>query len=217
MKKNLFLRVGALMLVATLASCGIFIGTGTTAKYVASANVQASGQVAKFSVLINDGEIANATLTPTTVNAGDLSDSTIWQATDMGGTAHPAGTTTGTITTNDGSLIAPGTGGKFAFKIENKSQVTVKVTISAATTANLLPTAKIVFSDTASGTYGADLSSAIGVITLHPGAAATTKDIYWKWPFTGAAGQDAADTALGIAATPPSLLAHLKVDVEQLD
>jgi len=55
MRKNIFLRISVLMLVATVAMSCVFVGSGTYAKYVASAQVQASARVAKFDVSIKVG------------------------------------------------------------------------------------------------------------------------------------------------------------------
>jgi len=52
MKKNYFLRTALLLLVLCILTSGVFLGTGTVAKYIAAGEGEASARVAKFSVKV---------------------------------------------------------------------------------------------------------------------------------------------------------------------
>ena len=51
-KKNIFLRIALVLLIATLSTGGVFVGSGTIAKFIAQAPVVASATVAGFDVRI---------------------------------------------------------------------------------------------------------------------------------------------------------------------
>jgi len=179
MKKNIYLRIALLMLVAAIATSGVFIGSGTTAKYVAAAKFDASARVAKFELQIakNGDSIA---ATPTfgswvTFSRSNIDEPYNLRTDSTGGTAWGAmnfalgekiydmttirqnknnfslstPTTVGSsvnfndvedgtnntletgitkhLETADGSIIAPGTGGRLRLSIKNNSEVAVRV------------------------------------------------------------------------------------------
>jgi len=53
-KKNIFLRIALMLLIATLSTGGVFVGSGTIAKFIAQAPVVASATAAGFNVQIRN-------------------------------------------------------------------------------------------------------------------------------------------------------------------
>jgi len=231
-KRNIFLRIGVLMLIATLATSGVFVGSGTYAKYIASAQYEATGRVAKFDVRINGTTFSKADIgTPYAVTNATGFLGTLYQENCT--TPHPGGASTATINAIDGSLIAPGTGGKMSFEFTNYSEVSVRFwldTATAVTFANgLASTADIQFaSGNSSGPTGSwgTLASALSdgdtgtnFVDLAPmtttGSATTSKAVYWRWQFD--CGRDAEDTALGVATTPGTMSLNVRIKAKQLD
>jgi len=128
MKRNIALRAAVLLFVLAFATTGIF--GSTQAKYVASATGSASARVAKFSVKVNNEQIAVAAGQPFELT-GELS---LVGESPMGtfqGLRQPAanqwtGAHPNTIKATDGSLIAPGTGGIIVLNFVNESEVAVR-------------------------------------------------------------------------------------------
>jgi len=219
MKKiNIFIRIGLLLLIATLATSGVFIGSGTYSKYIASANVSAEAKVAKFDVRVNGTDPSTNQI----VKAGGVA-ATI-TLTNVGALLQPPGMathSTATISTTNGSIIAPGTAGKMSFTVYNYSEVAIDVWFATASTSPTIPSnSGIVFCNASGVAYSnfAAALDAIGVINLGPGSVTTTntgaKDIYWQWPFNN--DNDANDTTLGVAGTA-KLEIPFVVKAEQAD
>jgi len=239
MKKNLFLRIALLMLVATFAMSGVFIGSSTSAKYATTAEVSAEIQVAKFDIKVNDsGNIADQGLYPTgyTHSSGVFA---IWEAdfsalentTVSGGTAYH-------VLDN---RMAPGTGGRGTLRVKNDSDVTVEVSLKAGGSDTLDSRLEnVVLFGAAPGTKNVAMSSNTADAnfptpshaTAAAAAAAAAKrtlepgdwvdyGLCWMWGFTTQL--DALDTAIGVAAaggtgTPVTPLQYsVTVDVVQLD
>jgi len=136
MKKNIYMRIGVLMLIAALATSGVFVGSGTYAKYIASATVEASARVAKFEVRYGAAAGADTSgyTTFSQIGAGEyaigsVSLGTLYQADCA--TAHNANISAGSSTQ---SIIAPGCGGKIGFYFTNRSEVAVRFYLDKATT-----------------------------------------------------------------------------------
>jgi len=238
-RSNIFLRIGVLLLIGVMATSGIFVGSGTFAKYVADAGVSAMGHVARFDVrvertiwnpLLNDGVGGNAF-----VLSGNIADPyTILGESRLGTVTqehnfeipHNVYADAVTLLTDDGSLIAPGTGGKILFNVHNFSEVAVDVSFSEDSS-NLvtIPNGSgIQFSYDSinwtnfSGALTALNNAAGGVFRLPPMTGANAPNIseefndgyeiglYWRWEFqrgTTDAEQNefnSADTALGVTA-----------------
>ena len=261
-KRNIFLRIGVLMLIATLATSGVFVGSGTYAKYVASKGGNAKARVAHFHVEVSDrdfsgdsssfvGEFSNATHTAKTITAsGDLG--ILLQPTISAGAwgTHPGGPGSGTVDLDtisavDGSIIAPGTGGRLSFVFTNRSEVSVRFWLATVSTtvesiANLtkgLTVNEIKFAyDNGSGTAPAlsqfgTLAAALGSYTTQyvelgpwngtgsPPSAAI--GVYWQWPFEQSPAQNTQDTILGEDAQNTSnaglMEMILKIRAQQVD
>jgi len=139
MKRNIFLRAALFLLIGAWASGSLLTGTG--AKYVAAA-VEAGARVAKFSVAVNSKEIAKATGEMTIDVPVSLVDTVLLQpatlpGTDPGSSSHSGNGFTGDhsatrISSVNGSLIAPGTGGRIKVEFKNNSEVSVRFSFVTA-------------------------------------------------------------------------------------
>jgi len=211
-KRNIFLRIALLMLCATLATSGVFYGSGTFAKYIASAPVNVNATVAKFDVLLKDekGDFKHfQDLNGNTVSIALFDDfgtgrASIYCTDPWIGTefqVYPGDYSNKGYTPTkfaDGKLIAPGTMGKMEFTFRNLSEVSVRFYLDpVATTFTGVNNAKLIFfANSAEGTppnpqnetvFGA-ISSITGAsgtasIVIHPGQPDKTVNFWWCWPF----------------------------------
>jgi len=136
MKKNIYMRIGVLMLIAALATSGVFVGSGTYAKYIAAAEVNASARVAKFQVqygATTSGTFTNfsqASAAPVVIQASGPLGTLLQPASSYAdhpiynASTNPTGTIVGV--TGNKTIIAPGTGGKIGFYFTNLSEVAVR-------------------------------------------------------------------------------------------
>ena len=145
MKKNYFLRAAVLMLVLCTLMSGVFMGTGTMAKYIAAGEGAAEAHVAKFSVkVVGQGHTANtdaqelATKTDGTamVLAAKSSKDFFSQIFNAAYKAHDTtyGTTNDSVVSKNGTglLVAPGTTNELTpapakIKVWNESEVAVRI------------------------------------------------------------------------------------------
>jgi len=207
MKKNIPLRLATLLMIVTLLSTCLI--SGTFAKYIAASSGSASAKVASWSIAVNDSEI---------VTENPSIDFELFS------TVNEAGGTTADTDIKSGK-IAPGSGGSFAFDVDNYSDVTAKYSIALTVTNNSnIPiqysTDKTNWSDsiTAINTALADKNIAVG-------AATATHTVYWRWAFEGSeagaySGQtDATDTSLGTTAqgTAPQISVTATITATQVD
>jgi hypothetical protein len=218
-------RLGVLLLIGALATNSVFF---TSAKYVSAGAGQAAGRVAKFEVRVNPTAATSTIfpavagqetiLTAVTAMKYGYGASTggVMQCNGGGAAGVNVSATqelTSRINPNGGTIFAPGVGGRFEFVFTNYSEVAVRVWLDSLTTfAHIgnttynISTANMQFSrDNATG-WGT-LANALGSATanyidLAPnttvGAAATTRNVYWRWRFDiNSDAQDTADTRLG--------------------
>ena len=182
MKKNKMMRIASVLLVAVLLStCAI---SGTFAKYTSTVTGSDSVTVAKWSIEVNDTEIAvnnpSVTFDLFATNA---------QYDEEG---------------NDVAVerIAPGTKGSFNFKVENTSEVSVKYTIKfTATFPEGIDSTRFKFYSDAAMTQELTATdgkyTAANAVEVEVGdTTAKVVNVYWQWTF----GEDENDTALGILA-----------------
>lgn len=221
MKKNIFLRIALVMLVTVIATTGVFVGSGTFAKYIASADATSSARVAKFEVRVNNTTFSQTggAKFGTTITLGDWqADAALLDTTGAESADH--------VKPVDGTIIAPGTGGRLTLTLKNASEVAVKFTLnttnsklSGTAAAALDPKLKWGTAARPTGTLATALSTINGAadMTLAPGTSAspTTKtvDLYWFWPF-GPDAQDATDTTLGVNAVAADQTAIFTFAVE---
>ena len=167
--------VAVLAVIMMFTMC--FVG-GTFAKYTSSATGTDSATVAKWDIRVNGSEISTSN-TFTFDLFQTITDSDLTSAeTDIA----PA----------DGSIIAPGTSGKFSIAIQNLSQVNAKYAIDyTVTKTDNIP---VEFS-----TNGTDWKTNINQLNVTDDAIGLgteeTVTVYWRWRFE--AGRDELDTSLG--------------------
>lgn len=200
MKKSKTMRIASLLLVLVLVTT-CFVGT-TFTKYTSSANGTATATVAKWSIEVNDEQIA-VTNGPKTVSF-DLF-STI---KDSNGTDDETDVVSG--------KIAPGTSGAFNLKVENLSEVTANYAITFEVTNG----SNVPLQYSADGTTWksdiseiySDLSGNLDKINGET-VDSETEIVYWKWEFNGD------DTALGIAAqnSAPTVTVAATITATQVD
>jgi hypothetical protein len=222
MKKNLFLRIALCLMIVVSATSGLFMGSGTAAKYAVAAEGNAVARVARFSVFVSTN--GKSTASPGTTNfkitelsaigsapfqlsavgmaanAANLFDMTSIAAhnvintvaenttatpnlTDFGpgttrdivnvGAPTTAATTGADVT--DGTVIAPGVGGKLFISVFNNSEVAIKVTLTpSALTAryngNEIQIDQIQENNLAAGIKWGNNSTATALIYDTPGA-----------------------------------------------
>ena len=193
-KSSMMVRLVAVLAVVMMFTM-CFVG-GTFAKYTSSGTGTDSATVAKWDIRVNGSEIATSD-TFTFDLFQTITDSDLTSAeTDIA----PA----------DGSIIAPGTSGKFSIAIQNLSQVnaTYAIDYTVTNTGNI----PVEFS-----TNGTDWKTNIDEldvtgITIGLGTD-TTVTVQWKWAFDG---NDTTDTNLGKDGTA-TLEVSAKVTATQVD
>lgn len=197
-KRSPFMRIAGVMLGASLLMTCVI--SGTLAKYTASATAEASATVAKWSIKVNDEEIA-VTGAPKTIEFDMLKN-----AKDTDQVSKETDVFEG--------KVAPGMTGIFALPVENASEVNVKYSIdfTVANTSNI----PLEFSTDGGTTWKSGIDDvtdkSLNLTVTDPNT------IYWRWAFED---NDAADTALGILAQNPDNIPEVEVSaaitVEQVD
>ena len=207
MKKNKMMRAASALLVATLLSTSVI--SGTFAKYTSEASASDSAKVAKWSFTVGDKDIVNSeTISFELFNTVKEADTTV-------GENH--------LKTTDGTIIAPGTGGSFEIKLQNKSEVTAKYAIEfSATNANSIP---IEYSKDGkkwnSSVDSLDIAASDATVLDYENGAKTTDTVtvYWRWAFedeTKSTDRDTSDTLLGKEANA-SVQVTAKITAIQVD
>lgn len=185
--------VAVLAVVMMFTMC--FVG-GTFAKYTSSGTGTDTATVAKWDIRVNGSEIATSD-TFTFDLFQTITDSDLTSAEND-------------IAPADGSIIAPGTSGKFSIAIQNLSQVnaTYAIDYTVTNTGNI----PVEFS-----TNGTDWKTDINELDVTNVAIGlgtdTTVTVQWRWVFDG---NDTTDTALGSAATA-TLTVAATVTATQVD
>ena len=208
-RTNIFLRIGVMLIIATLATSGIFIGSGTSARYVAEAELAAQARVARFAVyagvtgnpaFANGGRFSQTGaaivhLTPAGSPLNSITGGAAGSLWDTLGAAPGGGPAETDITVNDGTIIAPGTWGRIPLWFRNDSEVTVRFRLDTVdSTATGIPTANIQFSHNGTAwvdTLAAALTAANASPTLELPPVATLggtgtpvgMNVYWRWRF----------------------------------
>ncbi len=194
-EKRSLLTTFAVLCIMLVMICVVTV-PGIYAKYTSQVSGKDTATVAKWSFEVNDTEIAATNPTVTFDLFNTIKD------TD--------GTSNETDVTAD--MIAPGTSGEFALKLENLSDVTAVYKIEATVTNGLNVPLKYKVGDAAtwSNTLQGALDAALpdaDARTLAKTNGTKTITVKWMWAFDGA---DATDTTIGIGA---QTAANAKVEV----
>ena len=198
-RSSMMVRLVAVLAV-TMMFTMCFVG-GTFAKYTSSATGTDSTTVAKWDIRVNGSEIATSNRFTfdlfQTITDSDLSSA----ETDIA----PA----------DGSIIAPGTSGKFSIAIQNLSQVNAKYTIDyTVTNTSNIP---VEFSTDGSN-WTTDINQLDKTDVQIGLGTDTTVTVQWRWRFEAAnvTAGDILDTGLGNNGTA-TLAVSANVTATQVD
>ena len=198
-RSSMMVRLVAVLAV-TMMFTMCFVG-GTFAKYTSSATGTDNANVAKWDIRVNGSEIATSN-TFTFDLFQTITDSNLTSAeTDIA----PA----------DGSIIAPGTSGKFSIAIQNLSQVNATYAIDYTVTNN----SNIPVEFSTNGTVWETDINELDVNNVAIGLGTdTTVTVYWKWRFEAdnVPQGDNLDASLGSAATA-TLTVAANVTATQVD
>ena len=193
--------VAALAVTMMFTMC--FVG-GTFAKYTSSATGNDNANVAKWDIRVNGANItASDTFTFDLFNT--VNDTTDNNAeTDMA--------------PNGGTIIAPGTTGKFTIKLQNLSEVNAEYSTEYTVTSNV---SSIPVQYSLDGNNWTTEISTLNRTNCTIGLGTEGEvTVYWKWDFSTDAAADAYDTLLGTMAageTVPVIYVSAKVTATQVD
>ena len=187
--------IALLVILAVMSSTFVW----TLARYITSQTASDSAAVAKFGLGI-----------PGTINL--FSDSYTNVKADENGK----------------KIIAPGTSGEYTFQVTGTSEVAYKVSAAATVTYSDEWGSYHPLKFSLNGTnwlnlseFQEALSTALASEIMAPNTPYTSEQtIHWSWPFEGAEGDDAKDTAMGVAAAEgnaPTVEVEIEVVAAQLD
>ena len=221
MKKGMFPRIAAVMLMLTLLSTCVI--SGTFAKYVTSDSIEATARVAKWGVEVTIAGDDNGDVFADTYATNDSSVS--------------ASITNSVDSSDDRNVLAPGTAGTLgSISISGTPEVAVKVsyeaelTLTGWTIGENTTYCPIVFKvngtdykidgDTIADTAALEAAVENAIEDTTANFAANTSissdlTLSWRWEFES--GNDANDTALGNLAEAPYIVLNLKAIVTQID
>jgi len=183
-KKNVFLRIAAVVMIAALFATCILSGTTTLARYAQVAKGDTTTDLATWSILINGEDMATAI-------GVDLFDSILCEGTEGG-----AYNELGEEETDTNGKVAPGTYGEFELEIENAGDVTARITVDLVCDAADIPIS-IGGGITGAFVLGAGEHVFFGDVANLPAGATLEGDaVTWEWLF-----EDGSDTDLGDGTT----------------
>lgn len=211
-RKNYAMRIPAILLILTMTS--LCMVSGTFAKYTIEKSAEDSARLAKFAFSLNDQDMA-------------ASDSI---TVDFFKNAYLGGKVTGK---DNAKVVAPGTSGTFALKIENTGEVALKTTFTfeetnegnipiqyAVTTTEAAPTDDAEWKTAAEAQIPGASLAVVGakkwdndshqMVDLNE-PTESTQYIHWRWKTAS----DEADTALGTAETPATVTTKITCTATQ--
>ena len=201
MKKNLVMRIAAVVLMCTLVTA--CFASSTFARYTSQATgTSDTAVVAKWSIVYDEDTQLAVSGNDATIEVNLFETINHHAATDVA------------------TKLAPGTNGQFAFEdIVNKSDVEAVVTITADVTneSNVPLQWSIDGGSTWSDALPETIVDAEKLDAID--GTLTGKTIMWKWDFNEDGSADEPDTALGIAARDADLevSVDLTITATQLD
>jgi len=232
LKKNYALRAAALL----FAGCMFCLCTiaGTVARYALDVPIRGTAARAGIFCVQVSADAADwvtlgtgAALGSASTGLGPLYEEDLVDFENV--RTAPGSTVRLHVDPADGTIIAPGTGGKLSFVVRNLSEVPVWVWLergpgfaeptnagiafSGNDGVNWRPTIEEALADTGiSGFYYLPPAQAVGLAVSTPPI-----HVWWKWPFEIDGVQDSTDTGLGTASSKESLAIFLLVKAEQAD
>lgn len=197
-KRSPFIKIASIMLGASLLMTCVI--SGTMAKYTSAATGSDAATVAKWSVEVNNTDIAKEDTV--TFNLFDTINEADTEAAENNVTA---------------GKIAPGTGGSFALKIDNKSEVDATYTVALTeTNAGNVPIQYSLDKNTWTDDFTA-INTAKKDVSIGKEVGSETVTVYWRWVFEKDETGNTADTALGIADTAPTVEIAASFTATQVD
>lgn len=197
-KRSPFMRIAGVMLVVCLLM--ICVISGTMAKYTSAANGSSTATVAKWSVEVNGTDITKDN--PVTFN--------------LFNTIKEADTETAEDNVTAGK-IAPGTGGSFAMKIDNKSEVDATYTLALTETNSGNVPIQYSLDKTNWNDDLTAINTANKDVEISKATGTKTVTVYWRWAFEKDADGNTADTLLGTAGTAPTVQIAANFTATQVD
>ena len=200
MKKNLVMRIAAVVLMCTLVTA--CFASSTFAKYTSGTTEKTStATVAKWDVKLNNGKFEEFT-------SFDLFE-TVLDNND----AYSEYQSSGSDANVAANKIAPGTKGEFTFEISNASEVdaTYKIELKVTNPANV-PLTFTVGDETKTPDENGKITFTKDKLAMN---ATDTVKVTWAWDFV--ANGDANDTALGTMATLPTVTVGATITADQLN
>ena len=201
-RSSMMVRLVAVLAV-TMMFTMCFVG-GTFAKYTSSGTGTDSAKVAKWDIRVNG---ANITVSDTFTF--DLFN-TVNDTTDNNAETDMA--------PNGGTIIAPGTTGKFTIKLQNLSEVNAQYSTEYTVTSNV---SSIPVQYSLDGYNWTTEISTMNRTNCTIGLGTEGEvTVYWKWDFSTDNAADAYDTLLGTMAageTVPVIYVSAKVTATQVD
>lgn len=214
-KENKLLKVVAG--TTLVAAIGVTLLSGTYSKYTSKGTGTDTARVAKWAFEVEGTDVAT-----TETFTIDLFNT----ITNTNGSEEKA------VKETDGTLIAPGTMGKFNLSVENKSEVTANYEIEYAVTFTEGKTIPLEFTSDveADGSLKADAVWHTDIADVKQeateiaiGATATSNTVYWRWVFEdetseeNKAARDESDTALATTGTDVEATLTATVTATQKD
>ena len=201
MKDNKLVKLVAFILLITIVA--ISLVAGTYAKYTSSVSGEDTATVAKWSIKVNDNELAAETPTVTFDLFDTIKDSN-------GGTEEDV----------EAGLIAPGTSGTFDLVIANESEVKAKYAVAFEISGTTLPLEFSLDGQTWSSSLAPIEAEEDDYLAAKTGT--KTINVQWRWAYeqTDVTTGDTADTDFGILAqgtTVPEVKVKTTLTVTQVD
>lgn len=202
MKKNLVMRIAAVVLMCTLVTA--CFASSTFAKYTSQATGTDTARVAKWEIVQGTGDKEVAITGSNPVVKVDLFKTVLDTKNDATETDVKSSTST--------AIIAPGTKGEFAIdEIYNKSEVTANIVIKIKSITNAAEIPVVLYKADGSELEAGD---EIANEDVAIGAKLDAQTVTWEWVFEN--GADAFDTSLGIKGTD-TITVELEIIATQVD
>lgn len=201
MKDNKLVKLVAFILLITIIA--ISLVAGTYAKYTSSVSGTATATVAKWSIKVNNNELAAENPTVTFNLFDTIKDTDGATEDDV-----------------EAGLIAPGTSGSFDLVIANESEVTAKYAVAFEISGTALPLEFSLDGQNWSDSLAAIEAEEADYLEAKTGT--KTINVQWRWAYeqTEVATGDKADTDFGILAqgtTAPEVTVKTTLTVTQVD
>lgn len=205
MKKNLVMRIAAVVLMCTLVTA--CFASSTFAKYTSSGTATSVARVAKWDIDVGtDGHLtaANPVIKFDLFDTAKLLDSDGTKETDV-------------VASGTDVVIAPGTKGAFTLDtITNNSEVTAEVTVIIKSINKSDSTIPVVLKQGEKTLKAGDAIVNQAKINPNGGKLENVTPVDWEWVFSTGSAADQIDTTLGVAGNA-TITVELEIIATQVD